>query len=140
MNDDPQRPWVHGAIGPRQYVAVGNGQPLTARQYEYVCAIERFVDKHARFPGIRELGALLGVRSTNGVEEQLRLIAAKGFVEAIDGRAGKWGRWRLVIRTDDMSSNESHLADVLAEFPARRRRAIVAAAMERAAARGTVGP
>lgn len=53
---------------------------LTDRQREIVKVISAFWLAHGYAPTLRELCALTGIRSTNGVSDHLRLIAKKGFV------------------------------------------------------------
>lgn len=55
--------------------------PLTARQREVLKAIGVFIKANGYPPTLRELGAVLGIKSTNGVDEHLRSLAAKGYIE-----------------------------------------------------------
>lgn len=54
---------------------------LTARQAEALRLILTFVDVNGYPPSLRELARLMGVTSTNGVNQHLRALKRKGFIE-----------------------------------------------------------
>lgn len=54
--------------------------PPTERQVQVLEAIQAFVDEHGYSPTLRELGAMLGIKSTNGVTEHLNSLVRKGCV------------------------------------------------------------
>ena len=56
------------------------GDPLTDRQQEVLDTIRAFKSEHGYAPSIRDLGRLLGIRSTNGVVAHLRALAKKGAI------------------------------------------------------------
>lgn len=63
-------------------------QPLTPRQHQIYTALVRFIADHGQVPTIREIAALVGISSPNGVVVQLQAIHRKGWVEFIrDGTA-----------------------------------------------------
>ncbi len=49
----------------------------TPRQTDVLRAIHRYTHAYGYAPSIRELGDLLGIHSTNGVADHLRLLVAK---------------------------------------------------------------
>lgn len=53
----------------------------TARQLEVLRAIWSYFVERGHPPTVRELGARLGIRSTNGVMDHLYAIARKGLVD-----------------------------------------------------------
>lgn len=53
---------------------------LTLRQLQLLNSIRNYIAAHRYPPTIRELCDLLGVRSTNGVAEQLRALEKKGAI------------------------------------------------------------
>ncbi len=52
----------------------------TERQTDVLRAIHRYTHAYGYAPSIRELGDLLGIHSTNGVADHLRLLVAKGLL------------------------------------------------------------
>jgi repressor LexA len=60
---------------------------LTDRQRSVLEAILDEVGASGTTPTIRELGARLGIRSTNGVADHLRALQRKGWLRAPDGGA-----------------------------------------------------
>lgn len=53
----------------------------TLRQLEALRAVYEHRQKFDRAPTYRELGRVLGIRSTNGVNELLRLLEKRGCLE-----------------------------------------------------------
>lgn len=53
---------------------------LTARQQEILAYIERVVSTTGVPPSIRQIGAALGIRSTNGVRSHLKALEKKGYI------------------------------------------------------------
>ena len=54
---------------------------LTTRQRELLDALHRLHAQHGYAPSIRELGAAVGLRSTNSVHHHVRILVERGFVE-----------------------------------------------------------
>ncbi len=54
---------------------------LTTRQLEVLTFICASIRQNAYPPTVREIGAGLGIRSTNGVMDHLKALVSKGFVE-----------------------------------------------------------
>lgn len=53
---------------------------LTNRQREVLTHIRAVLERTGRPPTLRELGARLGIRSTNGVRDHLEALVAKGYL------------------------------------------------------------
>ncbi len=53
---------------------------LTSRQREVLTHIRAVLERTGRPPTLRELGARLGIRSTNGVRDHLQALVAKGYL------------------------------------------------------------
>lgn len=53
---------------------------LTARQQEILDYIEQVVSTTGIPPSIRQIGAALGIRSTNGVRSHLKALEKKGYI------------------------------------------------------------
>ena len=56
-------------------------EPLTARQLEVLAFLRSFVARHGYAPSLREIGTALSIASTNGVNDHIRALARKGYVE-----------------------------------------------------------
>ena len=61
---------------------------LTDRQREVLTHIRAALERTGRPPTLRELGARLGIRSTNGVRDHLEALVAKGYL-ARDPRSAR---------------------------------------------------
>ena len=62
-------------------------KPLTARQAEVLTAIIAHLVREQRPPTFRELGAAVGIASTNGVSACIELIERKGYLACSLARA-----------------------------------------------------
>lgn len=60
---------------------------LTARQLEVLETLERFHAEHGYPPTLRELGAMLGIRTAHGVISHLRALERHGAVTRRHGAA-----------------------------------------------------
>lgn len=58
-------------------------ETLTKRQKETLAAIRTLTKTGRRPPTIRELGAKLGIHSTNGVEQHLVALETKGYITRV---------------------------------------------------------
>lgn len=56
-------------------------QPLTRRQFAVLSAIVRHIRDHGQAPTVRELCAVLGISSPNGVVCHLAALARKGHID-----------------------------------------------------------
>lgn len=59
-------------------------QGLTDRQAQVLNYIEETIREHGYAPTLREIGAFMGIRSTNGVNDHLRALERKGFLSRED--------------------------------------------------------
>jgi repressor LexA len=65
----------------------GGNSKLTSRQEEALEVLRQALEQGATPPSYREIGARLGIRSTNGVKELLDALERKGFLARAAGRA-----------------------------------------------------
>lgn len=61
-------------------------QDLTSRQRQFLEAIEAYVRDHGVAPTVRELAALLRVRSPNAVRQHLKALERKGYLRRMPRR------------------------------------------------------
>lgn len=54
---------------------------LTSRQREALDFIMKHQDEHGYPPTLREIGEHMGIRSTNGVNDHLKALERKGYIE-----------------------------------------------------------
>jgi repressor LexA len=59
-------------------------QGLTARQDQVLCFIRQSIIDRGYPPTLREIGAHMGIRSTNGVNDHLRALERKGYLTRED--------------------------------------------------------
>jgi len=59
-------------------------QGLTARQEQVLCFIRQSILDRGYPPTLREIGAHMGIRSTNGVNDHLRALERKGYLTRED--------------------------------------------------------
>ena len=60
---------------------------LTARQRAVLDSIRDAVRRDGRPPTLREIGAEVGISSTNGVSDHLKALEAKGYIDRASGRS-----------------------------------------------------
>lgn len=53
---------------------------LTPRQREVLDFVRRYTAEHGYAPGLRDIGEALGIGSTNGVNDLLKILERKGFI------------------------------------------------------------
>jgi repressor LexA len=73
-------------------------EPLTQRQRDILDFIQRESQKNGFSPTIREIGARMGIRSTNGVNDHLKALERKGYLKR---EADKSRTLRLTRRPQD---------------------------------------
>ena len=56
-------------------------QPLTARQQQALDFISNCLEQRGYPPTLREIGEHMGIRSTNGVNDHLKALERKGYLE-----------------------------------------------------------
>src|SRR4051812_16874194 len=59
-------------------------EPLTDRQKQALDFIGRYLGTHGFPPTLREIGEAMGIRSTNGVNDHLKALEKKGYLERED--------------------------------------------------------
>lgn len=59
-------------------------EPLTKRQRQVLNFITRSIEERGYPPTMREIGEHMGIRSTNGVNDHLKALERKGYVERED--------------------------------------------------------
>lgn len=90
---------------------------LTDRQREALLFIKTYKDTHGYAPTLREIGARMGIRSTNGVNDHLRALERKGVISRTDLLArsitisGEMDR--VVARTDGEQIHDSAMVVTL---------------------------
>lgn len=62
----------------------GKEQQLTKRQQMVLDFIQESIDERGYPPTLREIGAYMGIRSTNGVNDHLRALERKGYLKRED--------------------------------------------------------
>ncbi len=88
-------------------------QGLTARQEQVLHFIRESIIDRGYPPTLREIGAHMGIRSTNGVNDHLRALERKGYLTREDMKS-------RALRPKDMdftSSKKKHGDDDLIEIP-----------------------
>lgn len=58
-------------------------QTLTARQKECLNCIIDHINENGYPPGLRDIGAVMGIKSTNGVTDHLIRLAGKGYISIV---------------------------------------------------------
>src|SRR5437763_10133486 len=82
--------------------------PLTDRQKAVLDYIGRSIEKRGYPPTLREIGEHMGIKSTNGVNDHLRALEKKGYLQREDLKSralrpvGVRGPMRAPSREDDM--------------------------------------
>jgi LexA DNA binding domain len=112
-------------------------QGLTDRQAQVLSYIRSSILDRGYPPTLREIGAHMGIRSTNGVNDHLRALERKGYLTREDmksralrpmenGRPMEMGRMQEVGDLDDAAANtvsrESNpdILEVSPSWPTRR--------------------
>ncbi|MDI1475853.1 transcriptional repressor LexA [Polyangium sp. y55x31] len=73
-------------------------QGLTERQQQVLHYIRQSINERGYPPTLREIGAHMGIRSTNGVNDHLRALERKGYLTREDMKS-------RALRPKDMSAN-----------------------------------
>jgi len=77
---------------PRARDRRGDGVTLTASQEAVLMAIRSLIDKHGYSPSVREIGVLVGMRSSSTVHGHIEALKRKGLV-----RQGVPGAMRTLV-------------------------------------------
>jgi repressor LexA len=62
-------------------------KPLTPRQQQVFELLRRYVQEQGMPPTRAEMAQVLGLRSANAVEDHLKALARKGYIELLSGRS-----------------------------------------------------
>ena len=79
------------------------GKPLTKRQEICLDFIKRYLVEKGFAPSLREIGAHMGIRSTNGVNDQVLALQRRGFIRI----PGNTARGIVVIAPERDEANAS---------------------------------
>lgn len=82
-------------------------QPITRRQREVLDQIELATQQHGRPPTLRELATTMGVHSTNGIRDHLRILEVKGYLR----RDPNISRGLQVVQTHSAPTSAAAAAD-----------------------------
>jgi repressor LexA len=85
-------------------------QGLTQRQQMVLDYIRQSINDRGYPPTLREIGARMGIRSTNGVNDHLRALERKGYLKREDmkSRALRPTGMQLPLPTGEPSNNVTH--------------------------------
>ena len=56
-------------------------EELTNRQYQIYSVIKKFIKENGYAPTIREIGLMVGLKSTATIFDHLRRLRGKGYIE-----------------------------------------------------------
>lgn len=84
-------------------------QGLTARQEQVLAFIRESILQRGYPPTLREIGAHMGIRSTNGVNDHLRALERKGYLsrEDMKSRALRPRDLDLQVKQDAAAANDA---------------------------------
>jgi len=90
-------------------------QGLTQRQQMVLDYIRQSINDRGYPPTLREIGARMGIRSTNGVNDHLRALERKGYLKREDmkSRALRPTGMQLPLPSGEPSNNVSHEDDFM---------------------------
>ena len=90
-------------------------QGLTQRQQMVLDYIRQSINDRGYPPTLREIGARMGIRSTNGVNDHLRALERKGYLKREDmkSRALRPTGMQLPLPSGEPSNNVSHEEDFM---------------------------
>lgn len=87
-------------------------QDLTARQQQVLEYIRTSIARRGYPPTLREIGAHMGIRSTNGVNDHLRALERKGYLTRDDMKSRALRPRESKVRSSRLPAN-----DALLEIP-----------------------
>src|SRR5271169_3048656 len=93
-------------------------QGLTQRQQMVLDYIRQSIHDRGYLPTLREIGARMGIRSTNGVNDHLRALERKGYLTREDMKSRALRPTSLAQQTlgdlpPDVVANDADLVEVL---------------------------
>ena len=65
-------------------ISADDKEPLTDRQRQVLDFISRSIERRGYPPTLREIGEQMGIQSTNGVNDHLKALEKKGYLERED--------------------------------------------------------
>jgi SOS-response transcriptional repressor LexA len=65
---------------PRPHLVAPSTRPLTARQASILDYLRAFIAENGHPPTLREIGRHFGIKSSNGVHDNLRALERKGYI------------------------------------------------------------
>src|SRR4029077_14943031 len=86
-------------------------QGLTDRQNQVLVYIRQSIHDRGYPPTLREIGAHMGIRSTNGVNDHLRALERKGYLTREDMKS-------RALRPRDLLPEETQAAEAVSDAPA----------------------
>lgn len=92
-------------------------EELSPRQREILDFIVAQVDQSGVVPSYREIGAALGIESTNAVSDHLKALMRKGYIERV-GEPGRPRSLRLTERATGLQDEQVSLVPVLGRIAA----------------------
>src|SRR3954470_2186016 len=76
--------WEIAPMGHSGSISHEDKEPLTDRQRQALDFIGRYISTRGFPPTLREIGEHMGIRSTNGVNDHLKALEKKGYLERED--------------------------------------------------------
>jgi repressor LexA len=92
-------------------------EELSPRQHEMLAFIQAHWDQHRVVPSYREIGAALGMKSTNAVSDHLKALTRKGYVERV-GEPGNPRSLRVTGAADRAADSDVVSVPVLGRVAA----------------------
>ena len=87
-------------------------QKLTPRQSQVFNFIKKHMRKEGYPPTLREIGQALGIRSTNGVNDHLKALERKGFIQREGNRSRSIHLLQKSPRSNAQNLNENAAVDL----------------------------
>jgi repressor LexA len=87
-------------------------QGLTARQEQVLHYIRQSIVERGYPPTLREIGAHMGIKSTNGVNDHLRALERKGYLTREDMKSRALRPKDMGVGMQRPSANSNDIADV----------------------------
>src|SRR6478672_422621 len=92
-------------------------EPLTDRQKAVLEFIGRSIERRGYPPTLREIGEHMGIRSTNGVNDHLKALEKKGYLEREDLKSRALRPIGLIGDTPFAGADTAHMAHDFIDVP-----------------------
>ena len=92
-------------MSPTSSIFDDSKEPLTDRQQQALDFIGRYISMRGFPPTLREIGEHMGIRSTNGVNDHLKALEKKGYLEREDLKS-------RALRPIEQEPSSNHYVDV----------------------------